>query len=263
MRMQQVKRQIKRMYTWKDELSPTTLVELIVGDKKVTNEETVEELGLCEASKVTVVFRKNVVQCSNRRGYGPDLDPEALVIVEIPDSEAAIKARAFEGCSRLAKVIIPSSVIGIGQGAFFGCSSLTEVTLPDSITHIGANAFTGCPLTQLIIPDSITEIGDEAFFNCSDLVSVNIPDSIRRIGERAFAGSCSLTSVDIPDSVTTIGTWAFGRCTRLTLTAPARLLDTQGDKNIYKLMAKECGCGRCDWRRFLQGWVCPACHNGS
>ena len=82
MRMQQVKRQIKRMYTWEDELSPTTLVELIVGDKKVTNEETVEELGLCEASKVTVVFGKNVVQCSNRRGYGPDLDPEALVIVE-------------------------------------------------------------------------------------------------------------------------------------------------------------------------------------
>ena len=39
---------------------------MILGDKKVANEETVEELGLCDASKVSVVFRKNLVQCAIR-----------------------------------------------------------------------------------------------------------------------------------------------------------------------------------------------------
>ena len=33
-----------------------------------------------------MVFKKNVVQCFDERGFGPDLDPDALVVVEIPDS---------------------------------------------------------------------------------------------------------------------------------------------------------------------------------
>ena len=206
-RMQQVKKQIRRMYTWEDELSPTTLVELIVGDKKVMDEETVEELGLGEDSQLTVMFKKNVIKCCNKSGVGPDLDPEALVIVEVPDSETTIETQAFRACSRLGEVIIPSSVTSIGPGAFFDCSSLvsvgipnsvrlipdrafcgcralTEVTIPDSITHIGAHAFMHCySLTEVTLPDSIIEIGDETFFDCSYLVSVNIPGSVRRIGE--------------------------------------------------------------------------------
>ena len=61
--VREVKEQLKGMHTWEDELSrDTTVVELLLGDKKVVNEETVKMLGLCHGSKVTVVFRKNVVQ---------------------------------------------------------------------------------------------------------------------------------------------------------------------------------------------------------
>ena len=78
-----------------------------------------EELGIGSDSKVTVVFKQNVVQCCNKSGFGPDLDPEALVIVEIPDSATEIEDGAFEDCKCVAKVIIPSSVTQIGIGAFY------------------------------------------------------------------------------------------------------------------------------------------------
>ena len=171
MTMREVKRLIKSMHTWEDELSrDTTVVDLIIGDKKVTNEETVEELGLCEGSKVAVVFRKNVVQCSDKSGFGPDLDPDALVIVEIPDSETAIKDQAFLNCERLAKVIIPSSVTRIGQLAFSFCSALVSVNIPDSVTRIELYAFNGCSsLTKIDIPDSVVYIGPQAFRDCDQL----------------------------------------------------------------------------------------------
>ena len=283
--IREVKEQLKRMHTWEDEPSrSTTLVELLIGDKRLTNEETVEELGLREDSKLTAVFKKNVIQCCNKSGVGPDLDPEALVIVEVPDSETAIEAQAFRGCSRLAKVIIPSSVAGIGSCAFYGCSSLvsfnipesvalipdfafylccalTEVTIPDSITQVGACAFALCKALQSVsIPNSVTRIQGGCFADCSCLVSVNIPESVRWIGDRAFADCTSLTSVEIPDTVITIGNSAFFNCTHLTLTAPARLLETQANNNVYKLVAKECACGRCNWRLFLKGCVCPVHH---
>ena len=282
MTMSVVKEKLKGMRTWEDELSRrTALVELIVGDKKVINEETVEELGLCEDSKVAVVFRSNMVQCSNKRGLGPDLDPEAWVVVKIPDSETAIEANAFQGCWRIAKVIIPCSVTKIGDGAFrdctslvsvsipdsvrwisngafLGCSALTEVTIPDSIKHMGRFAFLGCKSLQSVsIPNSMTQIQIRAFQSCNSLTEVTIPHAVTQIGDHAFANCSSLTSVDIPDSVTTIRARAFANCNQLTLTAPARLLVGLARSTCWKIVAKECGCGRCDSSWFLKGWVCP------
>ena len=239
MTMRAVKEQLKRMHTWEDEPSrDTTVVELIIEDKKVVNEETVEEVGLCDHSKVSAVFKKNVVQCCNKSGFGRDLDP-ALVVVEIPDSATEIEAEAFKDCMRVAKVIIPSSVTQIGNGAFRGCSSLVAVNIPDSITHIGA----------------------QAFANCSSLLSVNIPNSVRRIANGAFDGCSSLVSVTIPVAAIHIGPMAFSSCNQLTLTAPARLLSPEVSR-VCKMVAKECVCGRCDWRWFRNVWVCPVHYTG-
>ena len=286
MTIREVKRQIKRMHKWEDELSrATTVVEFIVGEKQVMNGERVEELGLSEDSKVTAVFRKNVVQCSCHRGFGLDLDPELLVIAEIPDSETEVGVRAFGGSGRVAKVIIPSSVTRIRSGAFQFCSSLVSVNIPDSVSLIHASAFRGCrALTEVNIPDSITEIGPQAFANCRSLPRVSIPNSVTHICESAFAdctslaavnipssvtdiaasafrGCASLVSMTIPDSVTEIEGGAFDFCPQLTLTAPARLLGPQVS-NVCKMVANECGCGRCDWRWFHKGWVCPVHHSG-
>ena len=263
MTMRAVKEQLKRMHKWEDELGrDTTVVEVIFGDKKVMNEETVEELGICDGSKVTVVFRKNVVKCCDKGGLGPDLDPEALVIVEIPDSETEIQHRAFFDSLHMAKVIIPSSVTGIGFEAFGGCRSLVTMSIPDSVTRIGRFAFRGCvSLVTINIPDLVTLIGDCAFCCCSSLVTINIPNSVTLIESNAFSGCSSLTSVDIPDSVRDIGLDAFADCKQLTLTAPARLLGRHVS-DVCKVVAKECRCGRCDWTWFCEGWVCPKRHCG-
>ena len=217
--MREVKRRIKETQTWEDDVSrDTTVVELIIGDKKVPNDETVEEVGLSEGSKLAAVFRLNMAQCSSSSGFGPDLDPEALTIVKVPDSEIQIIDRAFWGCRRLAKVTIPSSVTRIGHGAFSGCASLVSVNIPDSVTWISPGAFAGCSaLTEVSLPDSITHIGNNAFNGCSSLIEVTIPDS-----------------------VTQIEAGAFNHCSGLTLTAPARLLNPGLGRDI-KQVAKECG----------------------
>ena len=146
----------------------------------------------------------------DKSGLGPDLDPEALTIVEIADSVTEIKVAAFQFCKQVSKVIIPGSV---------------------------------------------TRMWDRAFAGCSSLVSVNIPSSVTRIGASAFSGCSSLTSVDI-DSYIDIGWHAFFDCTQLTLTAPANIFYLP-IANGCKFVAKECGCGRCNWRWFRKGWVCP------
>ena len=219
MTMGEVKEEIKQVRTWEDDVTrDTTVVDLLVGDKKLTNDETVAEVGLSEDSKVSAVFRPNVAHCSNKRGFGPDIDPEVLSIVKIPDSETGIGDYAFDGCELVAKVIIPRSVTHIGEAAFSGCSSLVSVN----------------------IPDSVTQIGDDAFSACGSLTSVTIPDSVTHIGSCAFSHCPSLVTVTIPDSVTHLGGYAFAACSQLTLTLPARLQRPEVADGCKAMVVMEC-----------------------
>ena len=240
MEMREVKQQIKDAQAWEDELiRDTTFVELIFGDRKLGNDETVAEVGLSADSVVTAILSQNVARCSNKRSFGPDIDLETLVIVEIPDSEVEVRQAAFFLCKDVAKVTLPSSVRRIGHRAFAGCSALRHVTIPDSVTHVG----------------------NAAFMRCSLLRSVVVPDSVEQLENGAFQGCESLRNVTIPDSVTWIGRDAFSCCSQLTLRAPARLLCPELGKGI-KMVADECACGECDYSRFQDGWLCPK-HAGS
>ena len=242
MRMREVKEQIKGMHAWEDELSrDTTFVELIFGDRKLGNDETVAEVGLSADSVVTAILRQNVARCSSKDGFGPDIDLETLVMVEIPDSETEIREYAFGDCEHVAYVTIPSSLRRIGSDAFNGCSALRHVTILDSVTEI---------------VKTVTEIGESAFQGCRSLTSIVIPGSVTDIRQSAFKGCASLRSVTIPDSVQQIEWNAFSCCRQLTLRAPARLLCPELGTGI-KMVANECGCGECDYSRFQDGWVCP------
>ena len=264
MRMREVKQQIKDMQTWEDELSrDTTFVEVIFENKKLGNDEMVAEVGLSADSTVTAILRQNVARCSNKEGFGPEIDPDTLVIVEIPDSEIEIGDDAFGDCTAVAKVTIPSSVRHIGDFAFADCSALRIVTIADSVTHIGWGAFNGCrSLTSVNIPNSLTHIINGTYLACASLTRVAIPDSVTHIAESAFSSCTSLTSLEIPDSVRQIEQCAFDGCSQLTLRAPARLLSPSIGPGIRAMVAKECACGECDYRRFQNGWVCPK-HAGS
>ena len=260
MTIRQVKQQIKDMQRWDDDVSRnTTVVELIVGDKKIRNHQTVAQVCLLDDARVSAVFRPNVARCSVASGFGHDLDREALVVVEIPAVETELREFAFAECSRVAKVIIPSSLTRIGDYAFDGCGSLVSINIPASVTYIGQHAFDGCKsLVSINIPDSVTQISPRTFLGCRSLVCVRIPWSVTRIQYGAFAACSGLASLEIPDSVTSIGEGAFDDCVRLTLTAPARLLG-EGVGDGIKMVAKECACGRCEWSWFRQGWFCPFC----
>ena len=239
MKMREVKEQIKERHEWEDDLSrATTFVEVIFGERKLGNGETVAEVGLSADSIVFAIMRQNVARCSNKDGFGPDIDPETLVIVEIPDSEIEIGDFSFANRARVAYVTIPSSVRRIGTCAFHGCSALRHVTIPDSVTQIGRGAFA----------------------DCSAMEDVTIPDSVRQIGDLAFARCRALRIVAIPESVTWIGKEAFGFCSQLTLRATARLLRPDVSEGV--MLATECGCGECHYSWFQHGWVCPK-HAGS
>ena len=218
MQMREVKEQIKDMQTWEDELSrDTTVVEVIFGDRKLANnDETLAQVGLSADSIVSAILRQNIARCSNKGGIGPDVDPETLVIVEIPDSEIEIADDAFGFCKAVAKVTIPNSVGHIGDSAFICCSALRNVTIGDSVELIEQRAFSCCTsLSSVTIPDSVLLIGDEAFAGCSALRHVTIPNSVRRIADGAFTHCTSLTSITIPDSVTHIERNAFAGCSSL------------------------------------------------
>ena len=217
MRIKELKQQIKGMRVWDDEVGDTTLVEVIVGGKKVHDDESLVDLGVTAESTISVLLRPNLAQCSDLDGPLPDLDPAAGSMIDIPDSETEIRERAFSGCKQLAKVVIPSSVTRIGNGAFSGCSSLRGMTIPDSVTHIASDAFSCCSsLATVTIPETVTEIGDCAFACCSSLRSVTIPKSATAISRSTFRDCSSLTIIDIPDSVKHIGESAFDGCRSLT-----------------------------------------------
>ena len=238
--MREVKRQIKDMHWWEDDLSrDTTFVEVIVGNKKLGNDETVAGAGLSEDSVVTGLLRQNIARCSSKDGIG-EIDPETLVIVEIPDSEVEIGRRAFRDCRAVAKVSIPSSVRRIGMSAFAGCSALRHVTIPNSVTQVENNAFEDCSsLTSVTIPDSVTQLEDYTFCGCASLTSITIPDSVTHIHNFAFKDCASFRSVTIADCVRWIASYAFEGCSQLTLTAPASLLRPKVAGQIK--VAKECG----------------------
>ena len=153
----------------------TTAVDVVLGDKKLRNDQTVSGIGLSSGSRVSAVLRQNVVRCQRKNELRPDLETEALVIIEIPESATEVEAFAFAGCDRVAKVAIPSSVTCIQNHAFYACRSLVTISMPDSLTSIGYNAFWGCvALTSVLIPDSVARIGDAAFQHCS-LLTLTAP----------------------------------------------------------------------------------------
>lgn len=141
MQIRELKQRIKEMCTWEDKVGrDTTVVELILGDKKLKSDGTVAELDLRDL-KLSAVFRKNVARCCNKSSLDPDLDPDVLVVVEIPASETEVGEAAFARCDRLARVSIPDSVTHLTSSAFCGCSQLRSISISDSVTHIGHSAF--------------------------------------------------------------------------------------------------------------------------
>lgn len=149
-----------------------------------------------------------------------------------------IKSNAFQGRTRLVKVVLPETVTKIGDYAFHQCTRLEEVYIPDGVTTVGWSILSGTPWMNnqpegciivgsgivigysgegehIAIPEGVTSIAGCAFENMKSLMSVTIPSSVQNIGGLAFSGCTKLTECTIPEGVRTIGAYAFNWCSAL------------------------------------------------
>ena len=82
--------------------------------------------------------------------------------------------RSFFQCTGIEQqLILPNSITAIGSQAFDGCSKITKIVVPENITNIEFATFARCSAVKSIfLPSSITQIQDEAFNSCTSVDSI-------------------------------------------------------------------------------------------
>ncbi|MDE6636357.1 MAG: leucine-rich repeat domain-containing protein, partial [Lachnospiraceae bacterium] len=119
---------------------------------------------------------------------------------------------AFNGCSRLVKVVFPEKSILTNNIAFINCTSLKEVVLPDTMMELSDKMFFGCTsLESITLPKNITNIPQGCFYNCRRLKNINL-ENIGQIGVAAFS-HCSSLAGTLTLNAEKIGALSFEKCT--------------------------------------------------
>jgi len=171
--------------------------------------------------------------------------------VVIPEGVDGIKALAFDGQTRIKRVVLPKSIKKIGEFAFRGCSrlvacemrgfstsyalnegvfnnctSLKSITLPEGITFVPKNFFAGCEaLTDIKLPGTCVTIADGAFFRCEAIKGISLPKGLLAIGRQAFFCCKSLKEIKLPEGITKVGEQAFDKTALAEVTLPESLTE--------------------------------------
>lgn len=124
-----------------------------------------------------------------------------IVEFNCKEGVTSINNNAFEGCTKLKKVILSNNVKKIGYRAFSGCESLSEINFPNSLISISMGAFINCTsLNHIELPESIGYIGSYAFLDCKNLNTVTVNGSILEFADEAFDRCINFTSAIVTDT---------------------------------------------------------------
>lgn len=109
-----------------------------------------------------------------------------LVDITIPSSITEIGQSAFEGCSKLKKLILPNDVMLISEYMCKNCTSL-EFVSAKKVQVIAPNAFAGCSSLSNIELNSVIAIYNSVFYGCTSLVSIKLPNTLQMLGNSSYA----------------------------------------------------------------------------
>lgn len=175
----------------------------------------------CEGMTHLVVHPKNPVYRSDGNCI-VDIQNKSVIagctVSAIPSdgSVTTVGAHAFDGVTKLTKIVIPDKIVTLGASAFANCTGLTSLTLGGSLNTIGTNCFYQCTGLETVKLNAVPIIGQWAFASCFNLEEVWLNNGCERVGNYAFVCCMSLTTVHIAGSVWGIGKYAFGACGSLT-----------------------------------------------
>lgn len=157
----------------------------------------------------------------------------------LPENIEYIGESIFEGCKKLKEVNFPKSTdFRIGKNAFNGCSKLSRLVLPENLYSLGTNAFANCTSLKSVdiymkgYDGGGEELGSDLFIGCDSLECVRFMDVYNTFGMQnckglkrvyikevnnlgGFRGCENLELVDIGEISDYVNPGAFQGCKRL------------------------------------------------
>lgn len=129
----------------------------------------------------------------------------------IDDSCEKISDKAFQGYSKISKLVIGKNVKSIGDFAFYN-TPLTEIVFENEQDATIENyAFSQTKIKYLFLGDKITDIGEHAFYNCESLEGASLGNGVLNVGKLAFGYCKNLRAVTKGSSATEIAPDAFDK----------------------------------------------------
>ena len=108
-----------------------------------------------------------------------------------------ISDSAFQGNTKIEKVVIPYTIERIENFAFQNCSNLKEIEFSEGLKVIGDSTFWGCAIEHIVILDSVEAIYPYTFFGCKNLETVVIGTGVKSMYLGTFNGCTNLKTVTI------------------------------------------------------------------
>ena len=229
-----------------------------------------------------IVLPNTVTKIDNEALKGND----NIVSITIPGSVKDIGNNAFEGCTKLERVIFTnpektSKNLIIRLSAFQNCTKLTECEIPARAYQVVGNIFKGCTsLTEVKVnaanPYYFTQDGvlfgpalveyepqyDDAYalqsYPAGRQGAYTIPSEVKgkeidQIWTSGFEGAASLTDITIPPSIGRLGTAAFEGTglTNVVIPETVKQVDPAVFQNCTKLVSVKLPAGLAEIDQYM------------